>query len=891
VWAEAGTVFHGLGGDEMRATRSARLALAAALGLFCYSASQAQPVRGQAPGNLVPNGGFEMLGPGGPMGWRLTGQSNSAKLAEQAHSGRWAVSLASPQGEWPTLSRQIQLRPGLTYVLSFWHKAEGAGSGDAIVQLLGKEWKAEFYVKGSSAEWKQYFYLITPKASSLRLEFTNYHRKGRTFYFDDVVIDTNLAAVVSMLSPTEDDGPVETSTPTFRWKTPIPRKHFRFDLLYSRSRTFPERATVVVADLRECEEFTAWEPLEDDIWYWKLRFQYNDLRTNKTASGESNVARFRVRSDGRDHRAPQITACGPMRIEDAAAQQITVSYRDNPQGSGINPQRTVLLIDGEDVTSRATVSEEGAVYGPAQLAEAVHTGEVTIADREGNTATKKWWFIVKPRPTQGIVTWDSKKKIFLIDGKPFFPFGMYQFRTANPNPFFEYREWGFNTTQFYDGQPIPGVKAAGEAGVKCFAVHPYAGGTENERNLYNEAVPFDDPTVAPIIAQRVFEGCNLPGLFTWSICDEPDGKPLSPMRLRTLHEFVRGLDPYHPTDVVLMKYGAYYAYQDVADLVVGDVYPISTWTGSDKPDMVWDEPIHQDRAQGGDRPVLTILQHFGGKKGTSWPHVVPNEIRRFMAYLTYVHGTRGMMWYAYGCSTYDSKQFPEQWEAMKALAKEFEKLSPVLLADDAPEDVRVQVIAPPNHRDRFGNPAVHYLMKAPGDERYLIAVNAAKEPVQAAFRIAGMLRTVTEVPQGREIKLSGRQGFVDTFQGFDVHVYRLQLAGHRPAAQPEPEHPALPAPEQPAQPGTAPAPGPTSPAPAQEPKFRTWTDNTGQFKITAAFEAYRDGRVWLRKPDGSRIAVPTERLSEADQTFVLERIRTERDSSPAAEPNPTEKPE
>ncbi|MFH0798802.1 MAG: hypothetical protein V2A66_01330, partial [Pseudomonadota bacterium] len=44
--------------------------------------------------------------------------------------------------------------------------------------------------------------------------------------------------------------------------------------------------------------------------------------------------------------------------------------------------------------------------------------------------------------------------------------------------------------------------------------------------------------------------------------------------------------------------------------------------------------------------------------------------RRFMAYLVYIHGTRGIMWYAYGCGAtkYRSEDYPEQWEYMKKLA-------------------------------------------------------------------------------------------------------------------------------------------------------------------------------------------------------------------------------
>ncbi len=49
---------------------------------------------------------------------------------------------------------------------------------------------------------------------------------------------------------------------------------------------------------------------------------------------------------------------------------------------------------------------------------------------------------------------------------------------------------------------------------------------------------------------------------------------------------------------------------------------------------------------------------------------------------------------------------------------------------------------------------------------------------------------------------------------------------------------------------------------------RKWTDSTGKHTVEAEFLEFKDGKVWLKKEDGSVIPVPIERLSEADQQFV-----------------------
>lgn len=59
---------------------------------------------------------------------------------------------------------------------------------------------------------------------------------------------------------------------------------------------------------------------------------------------------------------------------------------------------------------------------------------------------------------------------------------------------------------------------------------------------------------------------------------------------------------------------------------------------------------------------------------------------------------------------------------------------------------------------------------------------------------------------------------------------------------------------------------------------REWTDSTGKFKIEAEFVELKDGKVALKKADGTTLSIPLEKLSKADQDF----IKTQ--SQPAASP-------
>ena len=71
-------------------------------------------------------------------------------------------------------------------------------------------------------------------------------------------------------------------------------------------------------------------------------------------------------------------------------------------------------------------------------------------------------------------------------------------------------------------------------------------------------------------------------------------------------------------------------------------------------------------------------------------------------------------------------------------------------------------------------------------------------------------------------------------------------------------------------------------APSSFVQIRTWRDNTGKFTIEAEFVDVADGKVRLQKADGSLIAVPLERLSEADRRHVQSLATTSGEAAKSA---------
>jgi hypothetical protein len=73
-----------------------------------------------------------------------------------------------------------------------------------------------------------------------------------------------------------------------------------------------------------------------------------------------------------------------------------------------------------------------------------------------------------------------------------------------------------------------------------------------------------------------------------------------------------------------------------------------------------------------------------------------------------------------------------------------------------------------------------------------------------------------------------------------------------------------------APPSTIPETPNAPPSKPVEPELRPWTDISGTFRVEAAFLHLKEGKVTLRRKDGTTITIPLERLDKADQAFVQE---------------------
>jgi hypothetical protein len=105
-------------------------------------------------------------------------------------------------------------------------------------------------------------------------------------------------------------------------------------------------------------------------------------------------------SFGVDSRGVTITQQAPADGAVLAADSVPrISAALVSVGTVIVPAKTVLTLDGKNVTAQATISTSGIAYlAPATLAEGLHTVTLSVTDKLGYVADSSWHFITRSAP-------------------------------------------------------------------------------------------------------------------------------------------------------------------------------------------------------------------------------------------------------------------------------------------------------------------------------------------------------------------------------------------------------------------------------------------------------------------------------------------------------------
>ena len=350
--------------------------------------------------------------------------------------------------------------------------------------------------------------------------------------------------------------------------------------------------------------------------------------------------------------------------------------------------------------------------------------------------------------------------VMLIDGKPFFPLGVWSVGGGKSNQEKAKRiaEAGFN------------IAMAGSAGadrIDDYAEH----GMMVVLSVLEKLPQFKDAEHFARWDMKYRKTLQKyqahPSLVAYFSIDEPAWIGASSKDIQAACEYIRKIDPYRPIMLNEAPRGEIPAIRHfaiAADVYGVDIYPVpepNPHSGLDDKYMTCvGKYVDRCREVVYDRkPIWMTLQAFAWNRltrsGKEQPNHPTEHQNRFMAYNAIAHGATGLFWWGI------CRGKEENWDFVAELGKtvwELRKMSAILVA----ETVRPAAL-------KSSVPEVNILHKRLDGVDWFIAVNESNKDVAAEFSGAGD-KTLNVFFENRKVDpVSGV--FQDSFKAYDVHIY------------------------------------------------------------------------------------------------------------------------
>ncbi len=391
----------------------------------------------------------------------------------------------------------------------------------------------------------------------------------------------------------------------------------------------------------------------------------------------------------------------------------------------------------------------------------VHRLQVEGKDYSGKRFQDSRLILYDKEATENIVTMRDDGFV-LVDGKPFFPIGLYAVwkREFNGNnidkAFKDLKAAGFNFAHTYN--------ASRNADFAEFL------NTADKYGFKLWITPGSD-MINNIIRER-----HHPSILAWYIGDDTHTY-FSPEDVKRNHDICHSLDNAHLTtqaDGTGPRGASHYeAFIGSTDSFMPEIYPVR----EDKPDakevptVIRDmKTIYDDLSRNGSpvKTIWAIIQHFDG---WGWKRFPSFDELRAMSYLSIIHGAHGITWYTYGGynQNHGVTSTPEHWREITTVAGELASIQNQLCSRHAKEQPAVTILSGPK-TDALEHPSVTCLLKDNDGPKILLACNSSTEAVQAAIDIKGF-KTAKVLFENRTVDCA--DGLKDDFKPFEVHVYEL----------------------------------------------------------------------------------------------------------------------
>lgn len=361
----------------------------------------------------------------------------------------------------------------------------------------------------------------------------------------------------------------------------------------------------------------------------------------------------------------------------------------------------------------------------------------------------------EPNPKVGF----NKDGFLLVEGKPFFPLGIYSLQARDGSPsdaiMQDAKSSGMNTTVLYHYRPtdplMPMLDACQRAGLKAF-VYPTVPFSVRKGDETPQSMKHD-------VEVRM----KHPAIIGWYVVDEPEGIGEAPVQpVKDLYKFVKDIDQSRPCSMVIMSPEAAKDYRECTDIMWIDPYPVPKQPITLVSDAVSGAIANIER----DKPLWCIVQAFdwsvwdNGK--LNGEHRPTADEERCMTYMALVNGAKGIIYWAYGSSKYYTADYPQHWLDVKKVTGEVHELTPVLLTKTV------------ENRLLTSNGKIQSMLKKYNGDWYVLAVNSSREGCASTFKLTGIVEGANIDVKFENRSLSANaSGWTDSFKPLEVHVYKL----------------------------------------------------------------------------------------------------------------------
>lgn len=443
---------------------------------------------------------------------------------------------------------------------------------------------------------------------------------------------------------------------------------------------------------------------------------------------------------------------------------ITAKFAD--AGSGIDVSSAKILLDGKDMTNQAEVTATGITLRPEKpLVKGIHRVEVGASDQAGNRSNSLKWLFGVEVPVTVEARFD--KGLFLVNGEPYFPMGIYCGATRPSKPETSYLAQAAAAGINYQLMP----ETAGWELLDIMLKH----GMKAMKQVHyaSKALANGDKS----LLEKAMETKDHPATLGWW-SEYLAGTQEGIQAMTPIYRLLKENDLRHPV-IWICCWAVAHKWCTNTDAYFVPHYPILN-------------PVHDEytvlslyhtmlvptfaaaAAEGKGKQVWFVSQAFDYRINEKRDLIItpPGEFRpnpselRAMNYLALAKGVKGLLFYAPGSRIAGTRDhnaltyYPKPWNEALKIASEVRHLSPLLASGKPVQTARLEP----------ENPAIHYLELRHKDVHILIAVNVRDVPVRTRWLFAKPSQP--KVLFEDRILSEKTNAMTDMFKPLEVHIYQ-----------------------------------------------------------------------------------------------------------------------